>query len=47
MTWKKQLDKAFSTCRGTFGKTWGLKSKMVHWIYTTVVRPIVTPAATM
>jgi hypothetical protein len=34
LTWKNQLDKftekaykAFWTCRGTFGKTWGLKQK--------------------
>jgi hypothetical protein len=54
LTWKKQLDKvidkaykAFWTCRGTFGKTWGLKPKMVYWIYTAVVRPIVTYAATI
>jgi hypothetical protein len=45
LTWKKQLDtainnayKVFWTCRGTFGKTWGLKPKVVYWIYT-VVRP--------
>jgi hypothetical protein len=35
---KKQLDKAinraFWTCRGTFGKTWGPKPKVVYWIYT-------------
>jgi hypothetical protein len=45
LTWKKQLDKAitkaykaFWTCRDTFGKTWGLKPKVVYWIYTAVVR---------
>jgi hypothetical protein len=39
LTWKKQLDKtinkvykAFWTCRGTFGKTQGLKPKVVYWI---------------
>jgi hypothetical protein len=54
LTWKKQLDKAinkayraFWTCRGTFGKTWGLKPKVVYWIYTGVVRPITTYAATI
>jgi hypothetical protein len=37
LTWKKQMDtvinktyKAFWTCRGTFGKTWGLKPKVIH-----------------
>jgi hypothetical protein len=39
--------KAFWTCRGTFWNTWGLKPKVVHWIYTAVVRPIVTYAATI
>jgi hypothetical protein len=38
LTWKKQLDtainkayKAFWTCRGTFGKTWGLRPKDIHY----------------
>jgi hypothetical protein len=54
LTWKRQLDEvinkayeAFWTCRGTFGKTWGLEPKMIYWIYTVVVRPIVTYAATI
>jgi hypothetical protein len=53
LTWKKQPDKvinkaykAFWTFRDTFGKTWGLKLKVVYWIYTAVLRPIVTYAAT-
>jgi hypothetical protein len=48
LTWKKHLDKviskaykAFWTCRSTFGKTWGLKPKVIYWIYTLVLRPIV------
>jgi hypothetical protein len=52
LTWKKQLDKvidkaykAFWTCRGTFGKTWELKPKVVYRIYTVMVRPTVTYAA--
>jgi hypothetical protein len=54
LTWKKQLHKvsdkaykAFWTCIRTFGKTWGLKPKEVYWMYTAVVRPIVTYAATI
>jgi hypothetical protein len=54
LTWKKQLgsltNKAytvFSTCRSTFGKIWGLRSKVVFWIYTVVVRPTVTYSATV
>jgi hypothetical protein len=49
-----QLDKvinkayrAFWICEGTFGKTRGLKPKVIYWIYTAVVRPIVTYAATV
>jgi hypothetical protein len=54
LTLKKQLDKVtnkaygvFQTCRGTFGRTWGLKPKVMYCIYTMVVRPIVTYAATV
>jgi hypothetical protein len=54
LTWKDQVDKfidkankAFWTCRFTFGKTWGLKPKVVYWIYTAVVRPIITYGATI
>jgi hypothetical protein len=54
LTWRKKLDKiinvaykAFWTCGGTFGKTWGLKPRMVNWIHTAVVRPIVTYVATI
>jgi hypothetical protein len=54
LTWKKQLDKvinkaykAFCKYRGTFGKTSDLKPKVIYWIYTAVVRAIVTYAATV
>jgi hypothetical protein len=53
LTWKKQLDnvinkayKIFWMCRSTFGEIWGLKPKVVYWIYTVVVSPITTYAAT-
>ena len=54
LTWKKQLDKviniaykAFWTYRSTSDKTWGLQPHAVHWIYTAVVRPIITYGATV
>jgi hypothetical protein len=38
LTWKRQLDnvinkayRAFWICRGTFGKTWGLRPQVVYW----------------
>jgi hypothetical protein len=44
LTWKKSVDKvtnkaykAFWTCRGTFRKTWGLKQKVIYWIYIAAV----------
>jgi hypothetical protein len=50
----KQLDnvlnkayRPFWMCRSTFGKTWGVKPRVVYWIYAAVVRPIVTYAATV
>jgi hypothetical protein len=54
LTWKGQLDKvidkaynAFWTCRGMFGKTWGLRPHVVYWIYTAVIRPIITYSITV
>jgi hypothetical protein len=32
----------FLTCKGTFGKTWGMKLRVVHWIYTMAIRPVLT-----
>ena len=34
-------------CRRAIGKTWGLKPKVVYWIYTSVVRPILTYVAVL
>lgn len=38
-----KVRKAFWLCRKMFGKTWGLKPVMVHWLYTKVV-PTITYA---
>jgi hypothetical protein len=29
-------------CSATMGKTWGLKTRVLQWIYTMVIRPILT-----
>jgi hypothetical protein len=54
LNWETQLDKVtittyrdFRTCRGTFGRTWGLRSKVVHWMYTIVVISTIIYAATV
>jgi hypothetical protein len=54
LTWKAQLGnlinkayRAFCTCKGTFGKTWGLKPKGLHWIYIMIIRPILTYGSTV
>jgi hypothetical protein len=36
---------AFWQCRRAIGKTWGLKPKVVYWINTSVVKPILIYAA--
>jgi hypothetical protein len=53
-TWKTQLGnvinkafRAFWTCKGTFGTTWGLKPKVLHWIYIMIIIPILTYGATV
>lgn len=35
-------------CKVTFVKTWGLKSRVLYyWIYTMVIRPILTYCSTV
>lgn len=41
----KKAKLAHWVCRGGFGKTWGLKAKVVYWLYTVVIRPIITCAS--
>jgi hypothetical protein len=54
LTWKAQpknvMNKAYRvvwTCTGTFTKTWGLKPRVVHWIFTIVIRPVLTYGSTV
>lgn len=49
LTWKPHLQWAISkarksmwACRNLVGRNWGLNPKMVKFIYTTMIRPIVT-----
>lgn len=48
LNWKKHADltitkalRVFGMCRSAYGKTWGLNPKVLKWIYTTMVRPII------
>ena len=52
LSWKLNIEervkKASCTlysCKRMLGATWGLNSALVHWIYTAIVRPILTYGA--
>lgn len=52
LSWKTHVEqkvsrtlKVFWQCKGAFSKTWGLRPAVVYWIYTTLIRPIVTYAS--
>ena len=52
LNWKQQVDAkcnkaivAFHQLRRSVGKTWGLTPRVVWWLYTAVIRPMVTYAA--
>jgi len=52
LSWKAHLDSryskaifAFSQLRRVTGTTWGMTPKVVHWLYTAVVRPMFCYAA--
>jgi hypothetical protein len=46
LDWKAYLMRktciAYWQCRRAVGKTWGLSPKVVAWLYTSVVRPILS-----
>lgn len=33
---------AFWTCKDTYDKTWGLKPRVLHWIYNRLIRPVLS-----
>jgi hypothetical protein len=50
--WKEHLENrmrkaciAYWRCRRAVGKTWGLLPKVVAWLYTSMVRPILSYAS--
>ena len=52
LRWKAHVDTkcqnailVFNQIRRTTGKTWGFSPKIVHWLYTMVIRPMITYAA--
>ena len=49
LTWKEHVEAKVKTaqnlmwaCRRACGVTWGLKPKVVHWLYVAIIRPSVT-----
>ena len=49
LTWKDNIDErikkscnAFYSCKQAIGKRWGFKPNIIHWMYVSVVRPILT-----
>jgi len=49
LTWLKQCEKvgqkcsiALAQCKRAVGRTWGLRPKLTHWLYTAVIRPALT-----
>jgi ribonuclease HI len=54
LTWNSHIDHrlrkatiALWQCRRAIGRTWGLRPKVIYWIYTSVIRPILTYAAVL
>jgi hypothetical protein len=52
LNWNQNLQKIIrkaqttsAVVRRTYGKKWGLKPNMVHWLYTRVIRPSILHAA--
>ena len=52
LTWKEHVDvkvkkaqNSMWACRRACGVTWGLKRRVVHWLYIAVIRPSVTFAS--
>ncbi|XP_055856174.1 uncharacterized protein LOC129919340 [Episyrphus balteatus] len=49
LTWKRNTEErmkkalcAFYTCKKTFGARWGMRPQVIQWMYTAIIRPILT-----
>jgi hypothetical protein len=52
LSWKRNVEErmkkgmnAYYACKKMFGKKWGLQPYIIHWMYTAIIRPIVTYGA--
>jgi len=52
LTWREHVDVKMRktqnllwACRRAYGVMWGLRPRMVHWIYISIIRPFVTFAS--
>ncbi|KAJ8941264.1 hypothetical protein NQ318_016929 [Aromia moschata] len=43
----KKATSAIWACRRALGCTWGLRLRILHWMYTAIVRPVITYGATV
>jgi hypothetical protein len=39
---KENAYRTFWTCRGSFWKIWGLRPRVLYWVYTVIVKPTIT-----
>jgi hypothetical protein len=52
LTWKEHVDvkvrkdqNLMWACRKAYGVTWGLRPRVVHWLYVSIIRPSITFAS--
>ncbi|XP_073821296.1 uncharacterized protein [Musca autumnalis] len=52
LSWKRNVEErakrgliALYTCKNSIGKSWRLRPQVIHWVFMTVVRPILTYGA--
>lgn len=52
LSWKRNTEErmkkgfnAFYACKKAFGTKWGMQPHIIHWMYTAIIRPIITYGA--